>query len=167
MDAFSFANKFINTPGNEFFRDFFQGLCSFMVDVTFFVTFGYWLLYSRNYRLPATLLVFYIVRAAVQTVWFSPFPDGFYWESPGFPSLVVPYGRGSDFFFSGHAGFMTICALEANLLGRKKIRNAMIGATIYTCFILLIYRIHYSIDIFTGVFFSEWCFNKLKTYYKE
>ncbi len=30
------------------------------------------------------------------------FPEGFYWDTPGFPSLVVPYGRTSDFFFSGN-----------------------------------------------------------------
>ena len=29
------------------------------------------------------------------------YPEGFYWEYPGFPSFVVPYGRTSDFFFSG------------------------------------------------------------------
>ena len=29
------------------------------------------------------------------------YPDGYFWEHPGFPSIVVPYGRSSDFFFSG------------------------------------------------------------------
>ena len=29
------------------------------------------------------------------------YPTGFYWEDPGVPSLVVPYGYTSDFFFSG------------------------------------------------------------------
>lgn len=29
------------------------------------------------------------------------YPPGFYWEPPGFPSLAVPYGKTSDFFFSG------------------------------------------------------------------
>lgn len=29
------------------------------------------------------------------------YPQGFYWEPPGFPSFAVPYGKTSDFFFSG------------------------------------------------------------------
>jgi len=30
------------------------------------------------------------------------YPEGFYWEAPGFPSFAVPYGKTSDFFFSGN-----------------------------------------------------------------
>jgi len=42
-----------------------------------------------------------------------------------------------------------------------KMRNFSIGVAIYTIFILLTYRIHYSIDVFTGVIFAEWCFGKV------
>jgi len=166
IDAFYFANKFINTPGNEFYRDLFQAICSLFVDTAFFTTLGYWVLHSTSIRLPITLGVFYGVRALIQAIWFSPFPDGFYWMSPGFPSLVVPYGRGSDFFFSGHAGFMVICTMEWHKVGKRKLRNAMIAATLYTFLILLVYRIHYSIDIFTGAIFAEWCFGKIDTHCK-
>jgi len=161
MTALQFANDFINTLGNEFYRALFQGLCSLLVDITFIATFGYWVVRGTGGRLPVTLGIFYVIRALVQSVWFSPFPAGFYWESPGIPSLVVPYGRGSDFFFSGHAGFMTICALEWHRLNMPKIRNFVIFSGLYTCLILLTYRIHYSIDIFTGVFFAEWCYGKV------
>lgn len=161
MDALTFANNFINTPGNENFRNFFQAFCSLMVDAVFIITFGYWVLKGTNGRLPVTLAIFYVTRALVQMVWFSPFPQGFYWESPGVPSLVVPYGRGSDFFFSGHSGFLVICASEWHRLKFPRVRNFVIFAALYTMLILLVYRIHYSIDIFTGVFFAEWCFGKV------
>ena len=49
--------------------------------------------------------MFYLVRAVLQSVETSPFPDGFYWENPGFPSLLNMYGKQSDFFYSGHIGF--------------------------------------------------------------
>jgi len=162
LNALNFANEFINTPGNETFRNVFQALCSFSVDLTFIITFGYWVFRGNSGRLPITLAMFYITRALIQKIWFSPFPHGFYWESPGIPSLVVPYGRGSDFFFSGHSGFMVICALEWNKIGNTKIRNFVILAGIYTVLTLLVYQIHYSIDIFTGVFFADWCFNKVE-----
>jgi len=162
--ALGFANTFINTPGNEHYRDFFQFFCSLLLDIIFVITFGYWVLYGKSCRLPVTLGIFYITRALVQKVWFSPFPQGFYWESPGIPSLVVPYGRGSDFFFSGHSGFVVICASEWHKLKMPKIRNFIIGTAIYTILILLIYRIHYSIDIFAGVIFAEWCFTKVDSY---
>ena len=29
------------------------------------------------------------------------YPDGYYWEYPGFPSFIVLYEKSSDFFFSG------------------------------------------------------------------
>jgi len=161
LDAFGFANNFINKEGNEIFRSVFQALCSFFVDLTFIITFGYWVLRGTSGRLPLTMAIFYVTRALVQKVWFSPFPNGFYWESPGVPSLVVPYGRGSDFFFSGHSGFMIICAREWGKHGKTKIRNFVALAGAYTMLILVIYRIHYSIDVFTGVFFADWCFDKV------
>jgi len=155
------ANKFINAPGNEFFRNAFQFICSFLVDIVFVITFGYWVVKARSVRLPLALALFYIVRAMIQKIWLSPFPEGYYWESPGVPSFVVPYGRGSDFFFSGHSGFLVICACEWNKLGFKRVRNFVLGVAAYTIMILLIYRIHYSIDVFTGVIFAEWCFGKI------
>jgi len=161
LEVLEFANNFINKPGNEIFRNIFQLICSLLIDITFIITVGYWVLRGKSGRLPISLGVFYIVRALVQKIWISPFPPGFYWETPWIPSLVVPYGRGSDFFFSGHSGFLVICALEWHKAKMSKIRNFVIAILIYTILILLVYRIHYSIDIFAGVFFADWCFYKI------
>jgi len=161
MDALQAVNDFINASGNEMYRDLMQMACSFLVDIVFLATFGFWVVKGKNARLPITMAIFYVVRALVQKVWVSPFPQGFYWEAPLLPSLVVPYGRGSDFFFSGHSGFLVICAAEWHKIKMPKMRNFSIVALIYTIFILLTFRIHYSIDVFTGVFFAEWCFGKV------
>jgi len=158
LDLLQFANEFINTPGKEMYRDFFQGLCSFSVDLTFLATFGYWAIFGSNARLPISLGLFYAVRALIQTIWYSPFPEGFYWNSPGFPSLVVPYGRGSDFFFSGHSGFLLICLEEWHRIGKTRMRNIVFIPLVYTILILLVYRIHYSIDVLVGLVFSDMCF---------
>jgi len=34
-----------------------------------------------------------------------PAPPGMLWRDPGFPSLLVTYSVGNDFFFSGHTAF--------------------------------------------------------------
>jgi hypothetical protein len=94
-------------------------------------------------------------------MFWMPFPKYWWWMDPGFPSLVVPYGRGSDFFFSGHAGFLVVCANEWNTLGNKRLRNFVLCVLAYTVFILLTYRVHYSIDIFGGIFFADWCYTKV------
>jgi len=162
MNFFTFANNFINKPGHEAFRDAFQALCSFMMDITFVGTFLYWILRGNSIRFPLTVGAFYLIRAIVQKLFIMPFPQGFYWYAPAFPSLTVPYGRGSDFFFSGHSGFLIICAREWGKVQckyHKAIRNIVLAFAAYTVVVLLVYRIHYFIDIFTGVFFADymWC----------
>ena len=93
------------------------------------------------------------------------FPEGFYWEATGFPSFVVPYGRTSDFFFSGnlfekekyeniyklitgHVGFLSICTYEWYMLKIYKMMFLTILINIYMIFVLLSFRTHYSIGLF-------------------
>jgi len=151
----------IATPGHEGLRNALQIINSGFIDIVFLTTLGYWILHGRSSRLIVTYAIFYGTRALIQQVFWSPFPSMYWWENPGFPSLVVPYGRGSDFFFSGHSGFLVICINEWNTLGFKKIRNFICVVLSFTIFVLLTYRIHYTIDIFTGVFFADWCHNQV------
>jgi len=162
LNGLQVPNDFINTPGRESYRRGFQILGSLLIDLTFLSTFIYWIIKATSLRFPLTLGLFYLVRMIVQKFWVSPFPEGFYWDDPGFPSLVVPYGKGSDFFYSGHAGFVVICLREMWVCKNKKTTGVMSLVLIYTIFCLLIYRIHYSIDIFTGVFFADWCHMRVR-----
>jgi PAP2 superfamily C-terminal len=141
-----------------------QIICSLFMDIVYLTTAGYWVLCSHTSRLILTLIVFYGVRMLIQKVWYSPFPAGFWWYDPGFPSLVVPYGRGSDFFFSGHMGFLVICICEWRKNDQYLIAWIYVIGAIYTCFILLAYQVHYSIDIFTGIFFAHYVFIFFDTY---
>jgi hypothetical protein len=145
-------------------RNALQIMCSGFMDILFLSTAGYWVITSRTSRLIFTILLFYITRALIQKIWFDPFPPNFWWYNPGFPSLVVPYGRGSDFFYSGHIGFVTICLCE--WITNKKpwmIAFTLIGG-FYTGFILLTYQVHYSIDIFTGMVYAHWCYLMMDRY---
>lgn len=164
---FEDLNVFLMTKGNEAWRDSLQIICSLFMDLMFFITGAYWILRGSSSRLVIATLSFYIVRAIVQALWYSPFPaSGYWWFDPGFPSFVVPYGKGSDFFFSGHIGFIVICASEWKKYGEKVAVWILSIGGVYTAFILIAYKVHYSIDIFTGVFFAHWTFHMVD-YYKD
>jgi hypothetical protein len=154
----SLTRFIVATQGNEWLRSMLVIIGSGLIDIIFVLTLGYWIFKGRSSRLIITFLIFYGTRAIVQHIVWSPYPDMFYWENPGIPSLVVPYGRGSDFFFSGHSGFLVICLNEWGKLGFKKLKYFITLVLAYTIFILLVYRIHYTADIFTGVFFADWCY---------
>jgi len=155
------VTRFILTPGNEFYRDLLQIVGSELIDTVFLSLMIYWILYGKTSRLVMSQAIFYATRAILQKVYFSPFPDLYYWGTPIIPSLVVPYGKGSDFFFSGHAGFLVLCANEWHQLGKKKHRNYAIFVLLFTIFVLFTFRIHYSIDVFAGIFYADWCFTKV------
>jgi len=166
MNLFDGLNTYI--MNNPALRNTLQIICSLFMDVMFFVTGGYWILRGNSSRVIISVLGFYIVRAIIQAIWFSPFPatGTYWWFDPGFPSFVVPYGKGSDFFFSGHIGFVTICALEWRKHGNNLMFWILTAGGVYTALILLIYHVHYSIDLFVGVFFAHYVF-MMVDFYKE
>jgi hypothetical protein len=143
---------------NPYWRDTMQIMCSLFMDAMFLSLGTYWIFKGKSSRLIVSVIIFYVTRAFVQSLWFSPYTKGFWWYDPGFPSIVVPYGRGSDFFFSGHIGFVTICASEWYAYGKKVMVYILTLGGLYTAFILIAYQVHYSIDIFTGAFFAHYVF---------
>lgn len=95
--------------------------------------------------------IFYGVRAIVQANFRMRFPEGGIWDYPGIPSLTVPYGLTRDFYFSGHCGFLAMNAYIMYRDGRKKTFALLCGAICYVGFVLVLFRIHYSIDIPIGI----------------
>lgn len=118
---------------------------SLLMDLSFVYVFVHWVIFTRSSRLVLVVGVFYLFRAFNQTLIQMTYPDGFFWDYPGFPSLVVPYGRTSDFFFSGHTGFLTICFFEWKALKNTRMMLVTLVVLVYMIFILLIFRTHYSI----------------------
>ena len=88
------------------------------------------------------------------------YANGAYWDWPGFPSLMVPYGQTSDYYFSGHVGFFVIMLRERFYTEGDPITICMI--LFFWCFeilVLLAYRQHYSIDLPIGIFHAFWIYN--------
>lgn len=85
-------------------------------------------------------------------------PVGYIWGDPGFPSLMVPTGKTTDFFFSGHVGYCLISALEFHSLKWRRMEVFCILCTLFETCVMLALRGHYSIDLIAGVIFAHWSF---------
>lgn len=96
------------TLGREGLTKAWQITASMILDIQFFLTLSIWIWKGFSFQVVIALIIFYASRAVVQNLFILPFPDHFYWQSPGFPCLMNAYGRQSDFFFSGHVGFMLL-----------------------------------------------------------
>jgi len=156
MESLEFINFYVMDRPR--LRDAMLIGCTFFMDVMFFATGIYWILYGNSSRIIVSILFFYATRAAVQQMFYCPYPKHYFWDDPGFPTLVVPYGRSSDFFFSGHVGFVTLCTSEWIKHKQYLVASILALGGLYTVFILLVYQAHYSIDIFTGMVVGSWIF---------
>jgi membrane-associated phospholipid phosphatase len=97
------------------------------------------------------LLILFAMRQICQAVCALPAPADMIWRHPGFPSLLVTYSVGNDFFFSGHTSIAVLGAIEmAHMfpwwVGVIAGIIAFLEATV-----VLVLRAHYTIDIFGAV----------------
>ena len=142
--------------GNDAFRIFFSILGSLTIDILFFISYFSWAIYAVDWRYGANTMFFYGIRYIMNESTRLRTPDLLYFPYPGFPSVVVGYIQGSDFFFSGHCGFPIISMME--FIWMKKFWLAAYSACV-SCveiFLMTISREHYTIDIIVGVIFSHY-----------
>ncbi len=91
----------------------------------------------------------------MQRIITMPYVSYVVWQNPGFPTFSVFYDHTSDYFFSGHTGTLVILYLESRKLNLPIwIKGCLILSTIYIILMLLIGRVHYTIDIFGGFIYS-------------
>eukprot|EP01017_Pseudomicrothorax_dubius_P016708 TRINITY_DN1891_c0_g1_i27.p1 TRINITY_DN1891_c0_g1~~TRINITY_DN1891_c0_g1_i27.p1 ORF type:complete len:231 (+),score=19.03 TRINITY_DN1891_c0_g1_i27:59-751(+) len=127
------------------FRSAIQISSSLLMDIVYLSLFFHWVAKGTSSRILITALSFYAFRGMVMNLALLGFPHGYVWDHPGFPSIVVPYGRTSDFFFSGHCGFLMICASEYMTIGLKWAGVFTHLVNLYMAAVMLICRIHYTI----------------------
>jgi PAP2 superfamily C-terminal len=135
-----------------------------LADLTSIVAFWF---QSDNARSGSQLAFFYGVRAFLQGNFMFAFPQGGIWDYPGIPSLTVPYGLTSDFYFSGHCGFVTLVVLEHSKLGNKKLAILLSFIIPYLALVLIATRIHYTIDIPIGVLFAWYVHTMLHNHLQQ
>jgi PAP2 superfamily C-terminal len=73
------------------------------------------------------------------------------WRDPGFPSLLVTYQTGNDFFFSGHTAIAVYGAAELSRSKRPWIKVVAILIATIEAVTVLILRAHYTMDVLTAV----------------
>lgn len=125
---------------------------SMMIDYTFVNALIVWIMQCQSGRLLWSIIFFYLTRGLCQVLFANQafflfrFPIGGIWEVPYLPSLMVPYGLTSDFYFSGHCGFMILNFMEVIVQEKHRIKAIFqLLFIVYLMFVLMIFRAHYSI----------------------
>ena len=112
----------------------------------------------KTYTLLFTMIMFYGVRGVIQANFLlSRTEVGYIYYDPGWPNITSPYLDILDFFYSGHIGNTFIYTFEFYKNGHKNI--SYIGVLIWLSMfpLLILTRVHYWIDIITGILVAHWC----------
>lgn len=140
---------------HQTFTNYYIIFCSLFMDF-YTLVLPCLVIFGKNNKHPNRVVLgvtfFFILRQFFQTLIVLPTPNGYLWRYPGFPSLVVPYNPANDFYFSGHIGFLTVAARE--LFKRKywKLYLGCLLAIFFNSMMVIVTRIHYTIDIIDAVF---------------
>jgi hypothetical protein len=70
-------------------------------------------IFGRTFAPFLGVLILFALRQVCQSLCTLPPPPGIIWRNPGFPTLLVTYDVGNDFFFSGHTALAVLGAIEA------------------------------------------------------
>jgi hypothetical protein len=152
---------------SEKWLNFFQISSSGMMDLVM-INYLIWFYFkARNGHTLWTVAIFYGTRAIIQGNFKMRFPDKGIWDDPGIPSLVVPYGLQSDYYFSGHCGFLAIQTINMANVGRKYTAVAIAIAIPYVAYTLIMTRIHYTIDIPIGIMYGCYLYIMIEPHVKK
>jgi len=97
------------------------------------------------------LVVLLGLRQIIEAICALPAPPNMIWHYPGFPSALVTYNVGNDFFFSGHTAIAVFGGIELARLGRRWLTMVAVGIVLFEMATVLILRAHYTMDVFTGI----------------
>lgn len=97
------------------------------------------------------LVLLLALRQMMQAVCALPSPANMIWHHPGFPSALVTYNVGNDFFFSGHTAIAVFGAIELARLGKRWLTLLAIAVSVFEIAAVLVLRAHYTMDVFTGL----------------
>ena len=143
MDYLKDANLFLHN--NKKTRDVIIIVSSIFIDCTFMLIAYLFVTQGKTARIMYSILIFYGMRGICQSFFLFQFQDNFCFEDPGFFSLLVPYGKAADFYFSGHSGFLLMATLEIINMKMIGIAFFIFLSMIYTAWMLVATRAHYSI----------------------
>jgi hypothetical protein len=130
-------------------------LSSALIDGLALFLIGRWL-FGPSVRPFLGLVLLLALRQIMQALCALPAPPNMIWHYPGFPSLLVTYNIGNDFFFSGHTAIAVFGGIELARLGKRWLTIAAVGIVLFEIATVLILRAHYTMDVFTGLIAALW-----------
>jgi membrane-associated phospholipid phosphatase len=98
------------------------------------------------------ILIVFGLRQLCQGLCTLPPPPGIIWRNPGFPALLVTYGVGNDFFFSGHTALAVLGAIQVAHLGLPWLAAIAAIVALGEMILVLVLRAHYTMDVVAGAF---------------
>ena len=104
-------------------------------------------LLGPSFRPFLALAVLFALRQVCQVLCPLPPPPGMIWRDPGFPSLLVTYGTGNDFFFSGHTAIAVLGALEVAGAAPPAVAAIAAAVALFQALSVVCLRAHYTMDV--------------------
>jgi PAP2 superfamily C-terminal len=130
-------------------------ISSALIDGLALFLIGRWL-FGPSARPFLGLVLLLGLRQIMQAICALPAPPNMIWHYPGFPSLLVTYSVGNDFFFSGHTAIAVYGGIELARLGKRWLAIVAVGIVLFEIATVLILRAHYTMDVFTGLIAALW-----------
>lgn len=96
------------------------------------------------------IVIVFSLRQMSQLCCTLPAPRGMIWRDPGFPTALVTYDVGNDFFFSGHTALAVLGAIEICRFGPWWLGAIAVLIALGEAVIVLVLRAHYAMDVITG-----------------
>ena len=125
-------------------------ISSALIDGLALFLLGRWL-FGPSVRPFLGLVLLLGLRQIMQAICALPAPPNMIWHYPGFPSLLVTYNIGNDFFFSGHTAIAVFGAIELARLGKRWLTVVAVFIVLFEIATVLVLRAHYTMDVFTGL----------------
>src|SRR5216683_981288 len=103
---------------------------------------------ERSVRPFLGLVLLLGLRQILEAICALPAPPNMIWHYPGFPSALVTYNVGNDFFFSGHTAIAVFGGIELARLGKRWLTIVAVGIVLFEIATVLVLRAHYTMDVF-------------------
>jgi membrane-associated phospholipid phosphatase len=136
------------------------GDATLIVSSLFIDAFGIFLIgagiFGPTLRPFVALLILFAFRQVCQALCALPEPKDMIWRYPGFPSLLVTYGTGNDFFISGHTAVAVLGAIEIAKIGPWWLAAAAGVVAFLEATTVIVLRAHYTMDVLAAAC-AAWC----------
>jgi hypothetical protein len=149
---------------NEYFRNDLIStqmlliISSLSVDLIMILLGVIWIVYGKTWRVFIALLLLYTTKLIIQLLFQEKIPEGYLWNYPGFPSIMISYLKTNDFFFCAPVGFLTIACLEFCSLKRFYLFGLCLAILITQIMARIALRGNYIIDLVSAVILAHYIY---------